>query len=109
MTVQGRNNAVGLKALIQPAVEYISGSDSSMMIAHNNHQAQQRVHMNSTQLRKGVDVEARRQQLLVNIKALQSELVKTSMQPAKDTLQYAQLLSALHAERDKLRALNRMR
>jgi len=65
--------------------------------------------MNSTQLSNGGDLEARRQQLMVNIKALQSELVKTSMQPDKDTLQYAQLLSALHAERDKLRALNRIR
>lgn len=64
--------------------------------------------MNSTQLRSDGALEERRQQIKTNIKALQSELVKTSMKPDKDTLQYAQLLSALHAERNKLRALRSM-
>ncbi len=43
---------------------------------------------------------------MTNIKVLQRELVKTSMKPSKDALQYAQLLSAIHTERAKLKALN---
>ncbi|MFC3195906.1 hypothetical protein ACFODZ_16750 [Marinicella sediminis] len=61
--------------------------------------------MNTAEIHTSGDDEQRKQ-LMTNIKVLQRELVKTSMKPSKDALQYAQLLSAIHTERAKLKALN---
>jgi hypothetical protein len=61
--------------------------------------------MNTAEQRMDESTDQRKKQLMINIKALQSELVKTSMQTNRDSLQYAQLLNAINVERAKLKAL----